>query len=121
MLDGYAGWKRTHPHRRTAVPQDQERPALGKAHRSARVAAQPRDGDAPATVRILGGPKQDDAAAQTLNDQELTALHADRVIGQVVAKVADADANRHPGRLGLACAGVNRIVYDWCLSRVVTA
>ena len=121
MLDFEARRVGPHPYRRTAVPEHQERTALGYAHGAARVAAEPCDRDAPPVISLLDCSQQDGAPAKPLHDDRLTALHTYGVVGQVVAKLSDADADRHTLTLGWQLAEVNRIAWGLCMRSVVIA
>lgn len=103
------------------MPQDEERTALRDPDDPTGMAAKSRNRDAAAAIGILGCSEQDDVPAEPLDDDSLAAFDADGVVGQVIPKVADADANCHAARLRPCVRSVNRIVYVLCQSSVVIA
>jgi hypothetical protein len=111
VLYSHVTWERSHPHRRAALPEDQQGSALGHANCPARAPAEAGDRDSAASVSWVRRPQQDDAPTVALHNDDLTPLDADRVVGQMIAKVANADSCRHAARLGLCVRSVNRIAY----------
>lgn len=85
------------------------------------MAAQSRNRDAAAAIGRIGCTEQDDVPAEALDNDGLAAFNADRVVGQVVAKVAGADPDCHTATLRPRARTVKRIVDVLRQSGVVIA